>query len=84
MVENEWAGFRRAPDGTLCLNGWAVFGHILPRFALLMFPCFADGVTVDEIGDAPDFAAFERLGFCIEWLGAGFCVAIGDVEPRAR
>ncbi len=84
MVEDEWRGFRRAPSGALCFYGWAVFGHILPRVFLAMFPCYANGETVDAIGAAPDTAGYERMGFVVEWFGKGLCIALGDVEPRIR
>lgn len=74
--------FSRAPDGTWLFCGWAVFGHILPRLGLQMFPCYADGETSEAIGAAPDVCAFERLGVVIEWFGAGLCIAFGDVERR--
>jgi hypothetical protein len=84
MIDDEWRGLRRGPDDALYFDGWRIFGYILPMVSLVMFPCYADGVTVDEVGDAPDVAAFERLGVIFEWLGKGLCIAIGDVLPRAR
>lgn len=80
----EWRGLKRAPDGSLVFYGWAVFGHILPRLHLAMFPCYADGETADAIGAAPEACGFERQGFVIEWFGRGLCIALGDVTPRVR
>lgn len=84
MIDPECRGLRRGPDGALYFDGWRVFGHILPVFTLMMFPCYADGVAAEEIGGAPETAAFERLGFVVGWLGYGLCVALGDVERRVR
>lgn len=82
MVDPEWRGFRRGPHGELCWNGWAVFGHILPHAGLVDFPCYANGVTADEIGAAAETCAYQRKGLVIEWLGRGLCLALGDIRPR--
>lgn len=82
MTDPDYRGFRRGPDGEWLFDGWAVFGHILPRLAVVMFPCHRDGETVDALGDVLTMAAFKRRGLVIEWLGAGVCFAFGRVYPR--
>lgn len=82
QIDPDWRGLRRGPDGELLWNGSAIFGHMLPRLGMVDFPCFADGETVDAIGAATCSAAFVRRGFVVEWLGAGLCLAFGQVRPR--
>lgn len=80
MVEDDWRGFRRAPDGALLFYGWAVFGHILPRFGLTDFPCFANGEPADRIGAEASGCAYVRRGLIVEWFGRGLCTAFGQVR----
>lgn len=82
MVDDEWRGLRRDPDGALLFYGWAVFGHILPLISVVHFPCFANGETADRVGDEVCSAAFVRKGLVVEWFGRGFCLAFGRVRPR--
>lgn len=82
MVDDEWRGLRRDHDGALLFYGWPVFGHILPLIAVVRFPCFANGVTVDSIGAEVCSAAYVRKGLVVEWFGKGFCAAFGPVQRR--
>lgn len=81
MIDPEWKGFRRAPDGTLCWDGWAVFGHILPRIGFLPHPRNWHGELAGEAGDV-EHPGFEVEVLCLEWLGRGFAIRMPWAEPR--
>lgn len=72
----------RHPSGVILVAGWALFGHILPRIMIERFPCYADGEPVNQVGDAPDYGAFERRTLVFEWFGRGLAMAFGDVVRR--
>lgn len=82
MTDPDWQGFRRAPDGVLCFDGYAVFGHILPRIMVENFACYADGSPVEETGETSAVGAYQRKALVVEWLGQGCVVAFG--APRLR
>ena len=81
-VDPDWRGFRRDPMGSLCWNGWAVFGHILPRVGFEVMPCYASGEPVDVIGDGQPLPPYGRVVFVVEWLGRGISFGAPWWGPR--
>lgn len=72
----------RGAAGEILINGWALFGHILPRIQFERFPCYPNGEPVEAVGETSVVGSYEREAFVIEWLGMGTCIAFGKPEKR--